>query len=135
MTNPTNPVKLESSCNGRCCAVFTLSMPLADLTADPDAFADGPYMLDMLIPLNGVQAREREARFDVLESAPDTERFTCRHWDDGTRLCTAYESRPGMCRDYPQGACQHGCGCVREPDPDVAEDAVEDLMRVAGAIA
>jgi len=110
-------------------------MPLADLTADPDAFADGPYMLDMLIPLNGVQAREREARFDVLESAPDTERFTCRHWDEGTRLCTAYESRPGMCRDYPQGACQHGCGCVREPDPDVAEDAVEDLMRVAGAIA
>ena len=61
---------MSATCDGRCCAVFTLSMPLADLTADPDAFADGPYLLDMLIPLNGVQAREREARFDVPEVSP-----------------------------------------------------------------
>jgi len=110
-------------------------MPLADLTADPDVFADGPYLLDMLIPLNGVQAREREAHFDVLEPATGTERFTCRHWDEETRLCTAYDARPAMCRDYPKGACQHGCDSVREPDPEVAEDAVEELMRAAGAIA
>ncbi|UCD81098.1 MAG: YkgJ family cysteine cluster protein [Desulfobacterales bacterium] len=28
--------------------------------------------------------------------------FRCTHWDPVTRLCDAYSSRPGMCRDYPR---------------------------------
>lgn len=28
--------------------------------------------------------------------------FRCTHWDSATKLCDAYRSRPGMCRDYPQ---------------------------------
>ena len=27
--------------------------------------------------------------------------FTCRHLDELTGDCLIYESRPGMCRDYP----------------------------------
>jgi hypothetical protein len=36
---------------------------------------------------------EREGRVFV---------FRCTHFDDATRLCDSYESRPGMCRDYPR---------------------------------
>lgn len=27
--------------------------------------------------------------------------FRCTHYDPATRLCDSYDSRPGMCRDYP----------------------------------
>ena len=28
--------------------------------------------------------------------------FRCTHFDEGTRACDSYRSRPGMCRDYPR---------------------------------
>jgi len=28
--------------------------------------------------------------------------FRCTHFDLATRACDSYESRPGMCRDYPR---------------------------------
>jgi Fe-S-cluster containining protein len=28
--------------------------------------------------------------------------FRCEHFDRRTRLCDSYETRPGMCRDYPR---------------------------------
>jgi hypothetical protein len=28
--------------------------------------------------------------------------FRCTHFDAATRLCDSYDSRPGMCRDYPR---------------------------------
>ncbi|OGV64501.1 MAG: hypothetical protein A3K19_21475 [Lentisphaerae bacterium RIFOXYB12_FULL_65_16] len=28
--------------------------------------------------------------------------FRCTHWDPQTKLCDSYDSRPGMCRDYPR---------------------------------
>ncbi len=28
--------------------------------------------------------------------------FTCTHFDANTRKCDSYESRPGMCHDYPR---------------------------------
>lgn len=27
--------------------------------------------------------------------------FRCTHFDPATRLCDSYDTRPGMCRDYP----------------------------------
>jgi uncharacterized protein len=29
--------------------------------------------------------------------------FRCTHFDVATRSCDSYDSRPGMCRDYPRG--------------------------------
>lgn len=29
--------------------------------------------------------------------------FSCTHFDRETRSCDSYDSRPGMCRDYPRG--------------------------------
>jgi Fe-S-cluster containining protein len=28
--------------------------------------------------------------------------FLCTHWDTKTKRCDSYESRPGICRDYPR---------------------------------
>jgi Fe-S-cluster containining protein len=28
--------------------------------------------------------------------------FRCTHFDQATRSCDSYDSRPGMCRDYPR---------------------------------
>jgi Fe-S-cluster containining protein len=43
--------------------------------------------------------------------------FACTHFDKDTRRCDSYESRPGMCRDYPRALLHHaapdlmpGCG-------------------------
>jgi hypothetical protein len=43
--------------------------------------------------------------------------FRCAHFDERTRRCDSYASRPGMCRDYPRGLLQQalpeflpGCG-------------------------
>jgi hypothetical protein len=56
----------------------------------------------------------------VLEEVVRHERvfvFSCTHFDWTTRTCDSYESRPGMCRDYPRVLLQQplpelldGCG-------------------------
>lgn len=28
--------------------------------------------------------------------------FICNHWDSNSKKCDSYDSRPGMCRDYPR---------------------------------
>ncbi|MBK7974727.1 MAG: YkgJ family cysteine cluster protein [Deltaproteobacteria bacterium] len=34
--------------------------------------------------------------------------FRCTHFDPATRRCDSYESRPGMCRDYPNALLDGG---------------------------
>jgi Fe-S-cluster containining protein len=81
-----------------------------------DAVRDGEVIADMVIPLSVAQANERLERFGSdREYLPRWEGhvYTCRHFDDRTRLCTIYEERPEMCRDYPygrNGGCEYGCG-------------------------
>ncbi len=43
--------------------------------------------------------------------------FRCTHFDTASRTCDSYDSRPGICRDYPRFLLQHpapemmpGCG-------------------------
>jgi Fe-S-cluster containining protein len=37
-----------------------------------------------------------------LDRASRTFVFRCTHFDTSTRRCDSYDSRPGMCRDYPR---------------------------------
>jgi Fe-S-cluster containining protein len=82
----------------------------------PERSYDGEKIADMLIPLTPKEARERYERFSGKTTTAYRwknrgHHFTCRHWDEETRLCRIYEDRPQMCRDYPYGQeCQHGCG-------------------------
>lgn len=78
---------------------------------------DDRYIADMLIPLTPEEADARldrlgisTLRFADWHYKESAELFTCRHWDETTRLCTAYESRPAMCSEYPYERPCEWCG-------------------------
>ncbi len=58
--------------------------------------------------------------------------FRCTHWDPETRRCDSYDSRPGMCRDYPRALLWQanpsmlpGCGyCPIAPNADKMMEAL-----------
>lgn len=111
----------DVTCRGACCALFPLAPP-----ADWDETPERRYIRDMLIPLTEEEAVARYARlgygdrlpWEPARLGPEQTLWTCRHWDEQTRLCTAYEARPRMCRDYPYtGACERdACSYAAPPD-------------------
>lgn len=123
------PEPVTNGCTGLCCAAFALPHTIRDLKArarqraivdsegDP---AEGDKIADMVIPLTPKEARERNRRFggDAEFSWSNRGRhFTCRHWDEETRLCGIYDDRPSMCRGFPyerEDGCPFGCGCKGE---------------------
>lgn len=42
--------------------------------------------------------------WELTEEVPEHKAyvFRCTHYDESTRTCAAYSSRPAMCRDYPR---------------------------------
>lgn len=108
-----------SACTGKCCSVFNFPSTPEQLRERGDA--ESLFLADMFVPLTVEEAVERGARFDVtppadmslVEWAENAVSYTCRHWDEETRLCGVYENRPKMCADYPYGRpCQHDCACT-----------------------
>lgn len=114
--NERAPHGSNITCPAYCCVVLPIVGTLeeiADDTEDPDS----PLIASMLEPLTHRQAVARAKKFDVPtpirkhEKGPDTLWYRCRNWDEETRLCRIYESRPEMCRDYPyHRGCHNGCG-------------------------
>lgn len=108
----------ESACPGYCCASFYWPRTISWMRKHAHRMVDGAQIRDMLIPLTPKQARERYERFSGKAAPRETFRwkfrghhFTCRNWDEESRLCKIYETRPQMCRGYPYGKlCEHGCG-------------------------
>ena len=103
-----------SKCPGKCCAVFYFPYEEEDFKTRALHVKDGAYIVDMLIPLSAKESAERLERFGITGNFDPVKNeghhFTCRHWDEDTRLCTDYENRPEMCRDYPYNhECSHGC--------------------------
>jgi Fe-S-cluster containining protein len=104
------------TCPGHCCVAFYLPTPHDRVEDMREGMRDGEVISEMVIPLSVSEANERLERFGSdREYAPDAEGYvyTCRHFDDETRLCTIYEQRPEMCRDYPyghNGGCEYECG-------------------------
>jgi Fe-S-cluster containining protein len=78
---------------------------------------DDSWMIqDMLVPLTHEEAVERAERFGIPSNQiAKKNNYTCRYWDEDTRLCTVHPNRPTLCRDYPYGKkCGHGCGWGEE---------------------
>jgi len=57
--------------------------------------------------------------FELIEARREDKTFVfkCTHFDIDTRQCDSYDSRPGMCRDYPRAHLERanpqlfdGCG-------------------------
>lgn len=99
------------TCDGRCCAVFPLPKDARARFAAGANGEDAPFILLMLLELTPDEAQARAARLGYELPAWSHEShdlFTCRHWDETTRLCAAYEQRPAMCSDYPYTrSCRH----------------------------
>ncbi len=61
--------------------------------------------------------------------------FRCTHFDLATRRCDSYESRPGMCRDYPRVLLEQPQpdmlpGCGYRPVAPGAEALLRELRRL-----
>lgn len=108
-----------NGCSGACCAAFTLTPDLEECEVEGGTrrVDDEAYIADMVVPISVGEALARKVAFggSVDEGLGGKQWYRCRHWDEGTRLCREYGSRPAMCRDYPYlrgGGCEHGCSCV-----------------------
>lgn len=110
------------SCDGTCCTVFTYPRTPEELREKPwehyPSQADAHYIADMLIPLTTEEAQERRAIFGGSEIADDstTPFYTCKHWNEDTRLCNNYEDRPQMCAEYPYTKTCDSCGFENTSD-------------------
>lgn len=109
-------VMTEATCPGLCCAAFYWPRTMTYMRKNKGRMYDGDQIAAMLIPLTPKEARERHERFggtkgDGFRWKDRGHHFTCRNWDEETRLCRVYKDRPTMCRDFPYGKqCPHGCG-------------------------
>lgn len=106
----------ERTCEGACCAAFPLHISHPSFRkGSKSAKGEAAFIADMLIPLTRRQAVRRSRKFgypDPPKYPKGWEWFTCRHWDEESRLCTVYDKRPTMCSDYPYTGqqCERGCG-------------------------
>lgn len=98
---------MSDRCTGDCCALFYIPYSVEEIQegAVTGRWGEDSAMLaDMLIPKDYVPERR-----DIELARWSGYTMTCKHFD-GTG-CTVYESRPGMCRRYPNdGRCFYkGC--------------------------
>lgn len=104
-----------SACDGACCAAFPMSQDPED--HDMTQIIDGRFIEDMVIEITASEAILRREVFggkpiDDEDVTSGRRFYKCRHWDEETRLCGAYDDRPDMCRRFPYGKdCEHGCSC------------------------
>ena len=112
----------EPTCPGHCCVAFYLPAPHERVDDIRTGMRDGEQIAEMVIPLSVAEANERLERFGSdREYGRDSEGFvyTCRNFDDETRLCRIYADRPEMCRDYPyagEAGCEYECGYCSPAD-------------------
>lgn len=132
----------ENGCTGACCAVFYIPRTLVELERgvgdDGSLLDEAELIAPMLVPLTLEEANARGERLGnaaaPFEKREDGHLFTCRHWDEETRLCGIYDERPDMCRGYPYGdACQYGDGCTCKGSP--IDDLLANAEIVADAVA
>lgn len=129
-------------CAGQCCAVFPWptppntmrerweNFPRADHDVGSHNGLDDLMIADMLVPLSEEEARERCVTFGINPEYVDKcadmgleQLYTCKNWDEETKLCTKYDARPDMCATYPyetvcfhcniKGGCKNGPGWRR----------------------
>lgn len=106
------------ACSGRCCAVFNFPRTPDELWERGQG--EDHFIADMLVGLTADEAEARAEQFDITPPEGYSRRdwaecqpaYTCRHWDEETMLCGAYDKRPVMCAAYPyENKCQHDCNC------------------------
>ena len=87
------PYRLGGACrkSARCCEAPAIraNLPIWYVPGLRHLFLAWQHHVNGLV----LKATDRRTRVFVFE---------CTHFDRQTRLCDSYDSRPGMCRDYPR---------------------------------
>jgi Fe-S-cluster containining protein len=95
---------------------FYLDTPHDRVDEMRSSIRDGEVIAAMVVPLSLAEANDRLERFGtdrMYEDDCEGHVYTCRNFDESTRLCKIYEDRPEMCRAYPAscaGGCEFSCG-------------------------
>jgi len=102
------------TCSGKCCERFHLPFSDREIRSiramielyphEAEKWRDIFYIASMVIPLGD-------------------EYFTCKHHNKETKLCMAYEERPGLCRGFPyKKKCCYDKNCT-----DVGSDLASQI--------
>lgn len=97
------PYRLGGECGrcARCCEAPTIQVGRALFHLRS---LRGPFLWWQRV-VNGFELREQDLRHRLFV-------FHCTHFDPVRRACDSYESRPGICRDYPRAL-------LWQPDPEM----------------
>jgi Fe-S-cluster containining protein len=126
----------EDNCGGQCCERFIIGKDLEDIKREylnwkedcegtpmvmnggegklkstfysQDIYLIYPMLIDLGEHYFEPYAPEVKTDFKVRH-------YGCKHFDPRTRLCTIYDIRPSMCRNYPNGRVCHFKGCKCYP--------------------
>lgn len=88
-------------CTGHCCEHFSLPWDYKELKRRAKSMPDDKQLnqvAEMVIPLGFIENPDQILHPDHKHHA-----YTCKNYDKEVRSCTAYETRPKMCSDYPYG--------------------------------
>ena len=124
-------------CTGHCCMAFTLPMSPEEIWANYDRWARGGQpivmsstdvklmpviqdihiiapMVEYLGHLTKVPPRQIQPTNDELLGKPRLPNhfYRCKHFDAKKKICTIYEHRPAMCRNYPYGVDCNYAACT-----------------------
>jgi Fe-S-cluster containining protein len=87
-------------CAGHCCRVFSLPYGPEEMKTRAPGFVDGEQIAAMVKHLgHGLAASFPGAPPHTVPA----HYYTCTNHDPETGDCRAYETRPGMCSDFPYG--------------------------------
>jgi hypothetical protein len=89
-----------SKCPAYCCSYDRIIVTEADVRRLARHFRISPAAAVRRFTRRGSEPGER-----ILRHQPDRiYKSVCRFLDPDRRICTVYEARPGICRDYPGSA-------------------------------
>lgn len=129
--------RIMSRCTGHCCREFALPYDPVDLRKARRNFEAHARGEDDL-PHDGVGLHPDmdviEPMAEYIKSVGGNHYYACRNLTESGD-CAIYETRPGMCRDYPYdgGVCMN-TGCTMEPTGDATRwqaTTADDFKRMA----
>lgn len=123
-------------CTGHCCRAFNLPYAPNELLDGAQRFGDGEYIADMVIYLGLCDALpDRKPALDSTGQVAMAHFYTCRHLDEDTGNCTAYETRPKLCSEYPYGKRCEYSACTWDEARNAPDVTLGHLKQSAMLIA